>query len=609
MNTSRLVFNLLHTFVCAAFFFSFSASINAATPVLPGLISPGGLDPSRQKDLALPERSPEYFPIPPLMERPLDIKDGPKVEIQSIQLLDVIDHPELSKDILNHLVEQLLQEQKKLAIAADKKTSAINSTAVNSSAITIGQIQFIADKITQLYRQKGYILAQAFLPPQKVTQGIVKIKIIEGKLGKVNAVGNDYYDEEIYTKYFSKHLNQAVNKYEMERLLLLINDFPGFGVTGSFKKGTAPGTSDLQLLVQSQERLSGFIRYDNYGSEFTGDKRVLVGLTTNGLFGQVNQLNVQLLKTYSPKESDYYAIHFEQLVFDEATYIGVSYNTNDYNIGRGLQSLGIKGESEFSEIYLRRAFIKSREKNLYARFSLSTKEALSNSDTGEQLAKDELTVLGAQLIFDAIDERYNGINIADISYSRGLGDTLGSMKGSGDDNAGRRGGSGKYAGGDFDKWNLNFARVQSLPYEQSLIVKLNTQYSDDLLTSLEQFQLGGPNSVRAYPVSEYLSDKGYLLSLEWSVGLPFIGHYNAFSGKKWRDIFNLSFFYDSTKGWINDPLPFQKDDISLEGYGLAIQLKEIYGFLGRFYMAKPMGNPEPSNDRDPQYYFEFSYHF
>ncbi len=601
MNTSYLVFSLLRIIFCAVLLISFSAMKNiasAATPVLPGLISPGGVDPGRQKPLSLPERSPEYFPIPPVMERPLDIKDGPKVDVLEIQLLGVVEHPQLTKDILQQHADKLLQQQKNLVLEADKA----------SSAITIGQIQFIADKLTQFYRRQGYILAQAFLPPQKVTQGIVKIKIIEGKLGKVNALGNDYYDERIYTKYFDKHLNQAVNKYEMERLLLLINDFPGFGVTGSFKKGTAVGTSDLQLLVQSEERLSGFLRYDNYGSEFTGDRRVLLGLTANGLLGQVNQLNVQLLKTYSPEESDYYAIHFEQLVFDEATYVGASYNTNDYNIGRSLQSLGIKGESKFGEIYLRRAFIKSREKNLYVRFALSTKEASSDSETGEQLAKDELTVLSAQLIFDGIDERFNGINIADITYSRGLGDILGAMKGSGDENAGRRGGSGQYAGGDFDKWNLNIARVQSLPYEQSIIFKLNTQYSDDLLTSLEQFQLGGPNSVRAYPVSEYLSDKGYLLSVEWSVGLPFVGHYNAFSGKKWRDIFNLSFFYDSTQGWINDPLPFQKDDISLEGYGFAIQLKEIYGFTGRFYMAKPMGNPEPSNDRDPQYYFEFSYH-
>lgn len=597
MNTSHIVCKLTSNIAGLFLLMSLSASLSAAN--LPGLITPGGLDPSRQNNILLPEQTPDYFPIPLMMERPLDVKDGPKVEIKKIILLEVVDHHDITIDYLNRTVEQLLNNQKQLALEENN----------DSDAITIGQIQYIADKITQLYRQKGYILAQAFLPPQKVTEGTVNIKIVEGKLGKVSAVGNEYYDEDTYTKYFDKHLNQAVNKHEMERLLLLINDFPGFGVTGSFKKGTAIGTSDLQLLVQEEDRFNGFVRYDNYGSEFTGDRRFLVGLGVNGLFNQVNQLNVQLLKTHSPSNSDYYAINFEQLVLDEATFVGLSYNTNDYNVGRQLQSLGIEGDSEFAEIYLKRAFIKSREKNLYGRFSLMTKEAVSNSDTGIQLAKDELTVVNAQLVFDSIDEHFNGINIADIAYSKGLGDTLGSMDGSNAEDSGRQGGSGKKAGGDFDKWNLNFARVQSLPFEQSLIIKLNTQYSDDLLTSLEQFQLGGPNSVRAYPVSEYLSDKGYLASLEWSVGLPFVGDYNAFSGKKWRDVFNLSFFYDSTKGWINDPLSFQEDDISLEGYGFAIQLKETNGFVGRFYMAKPMGNPDPSNDRDPQYYFEFSYHF
>ena len=603
MNTNYLVFNFSGTIACLLILFFCSTSINAAS--LPGAITPGGLDPSRQNDLQLPEEAPDYFPIPPMMERPLDIKDGPKVEVKKIQLLDVVEHPDISKEWLNQTVEKLLQQQKTLL---SEETGNLDNNK-QSNALTIGQIQFIADKITQLYRQKGYILAQAFLPPQKVTDGLVKIKIIEGKLGHVSAVGNDYYDEAIYTKYFDKHLNQAVNKYEMERLLLLINDFPGFGVTGSFKKGTAIGTSDLQLLVQEEERLSGFVRYDNYGSEYTGDRRTLIGLSVNGLFNQVNQLNLQLLKTQSPSNSDYYAIQFEQLIYDEATYIGFSYNTNDYNVGRQLQSLGIDGDSDFSEVYLRRAFIRSRENNLYGRLSLVSKEATSDSDTGIRLSKDELTVVNAQFTFDSIDERFHGINMAEIVYSRGFGNFLGSMDGSEDENSGRVGGNGKHAGADFDKWNLNFARVQSLPYEQSLILKLNTQYSDDLLTSLEQFQLGGPNSVRAYPVSEYLSDKGYLASVEWSVGLPFIGDYPAFSGKKWRDIFNLSFFYDTTKGWINDPLYFQDDDISLEGYGLAIQLKDINDFSGRFYLAKPMGDPDASNDRDPQYYFEFSYNF
>ncbi len=594
MSTSRLVFQLISIVTCSL---CITLSVIAA-PVLP--INPAGfVDPNRQKDIPLPKASPEFFPIPRMLDRPLDIKDGPKVAIKSINLINTVEHPDLTIEFLNQTADDLLKEQQKLAQEENK----------SSSDITIGQIQFIADKITQIYRQKGYILAQAFLPPQKVTDGTVEIKIVEGKLGHVSAVGNEYYDESIYVKYFNKHLDKAVNKYDMERLLLLVNDFPGFGVTGSFKKGSRVGTSDLQLLVQDEDRLNGFIRYDNFGSEFTGDRRLLVGLGVNGLFNQVNQLNVQLLKTFDPSNSDYYAIHFEQLVYDEATYVGFSYNTNDYNIGRQLQSLGIEGDSEYAEIYLKRAFIRSREMNLYGRMALTSKEAISESDIGEQLSKDNLTVVSAQLIFDSIDERYNGVNIADISYSYGLDDFLGSMKGYDDPNSGRFSGSGKRAGSRFDKWNLNFARVQSLPYEQSLILKLNTQYSDDLLTSLEQFQLGGPNSVRAYPVSEFLSDKGYLASIEWSVGLPFIGDYNAFAGRKWKDIFNLSFFYDTTKGWINDPLTFQEETISLEGYGFAIQLKELYGFVGRLYMAKPMGRPDPSNDRDPQYYFELSYHF
>src|SRR3546814_18302908 len=55
---------------------------------------------------------------------------------------------------------------------------------------------------------------------------------------------------------------------------------------------------------------------------------------------------------------------------------------------------------------------------------------------------------------------------------------------------------------DSDFWSrrLSFVRMQSLTRSQRLYLKLNGQYSDDVLVPTEQFALGGPASVRAYPI-------------------------------------------------------------------------------------------------------------
>ena len=49
--------------------------------------------------------------------------------------------------------------------------------------MTIGQMQEVANAVTQYYRNAGFILAQAYIPAQDVASGVVVIEVIEGTLG------------------------------------------------------------------------------------------------------------------------------------------------------------------------------------------------------------------------------------------------------------------------------------------------------------------------------------------------------------------------------------------------------------------------------------------
>ena len=48
--------------------------------------------------------------------------------------------------------------------------------------LTFSEIQLIAKKVQDFFRNKGYFLAQAFIPEQEVKGGIIEIFITEGKL-------------------------------------------------------------------------------------------------------------------------------------------------------------------------------------------------------------------------------------------------------------------------------------------------------------------------------------------------------------------------------------------------------------------------------------------
>lgn len=132
MNSAYLAFQLNRIFFIFVCFFSFS---DAA--VLPIAISPGGVEPSCQRNITLPETASDYFSIALMMERALVSEDGAQVNVLKIKLLDVVKHPYLTKEFLNQVVEKLQQQQIIEWLAAEVKLN----------ALTIGPIQYLADKM------------------------------------------------------------------------------------------------------------------------------------------------------------------------------------------------------------------------------------------------------------------------------------------------------------------------------------------------------------------------------------------------------------------------------------------------------------------------------
>ncbi len=48
--------------------------------------------------------------------------------------------------------------------------------------VALAQIFELRDAITAKYRRAGFVLSQAIVPPQKITGGVVHIRVIEGYL-------------------------------------------------------------------------------------------------------------------------------------------------------------------------------------------------------------------------------------------------------------------------------------------------------------------------------------------------------------------------------------------------------------------------------------------
>ncbi len=117
--------------------------------------------------------------------------------------------------------------------------------------LTLSQINEAAEKVTKYYRQNGYIISYAYIPPQIVNESTINISIVEGEIGEVIVEGLSDYKQEFILKYL-KPLQSGIvlNTKTLERRLLLLNSFMNLRVNATLRPGKRKGTSDIIIYAQ-----------------------------------------------------------------------------------------------------------------------------------------------------------------------------------------------------------------------------------------------------------------------------------------------------------------------------------------------------------------------
>ncbi|MGK0499067.1 MAG: hemolysin activation/secretion protein [Oceanicoccus sp.] len=556
-----------------------------------GSVTPGGVQPQLQRPSFPPETEQPNITLPPVSERPLDVDEGPVVMVKQFQFSTFENHPQ---DINRTEFLKLLEQQR----------------LDHSEGFTIGQLQQVANLVTQRYREQGYILAKAYIPEQDVNDGVVNISVLVGRLGKVTAANNALYNEQLLVESIDYSSGQTLKLADMETALLRVNDLPGITVGGIFRPGSNIGEADLILNAEQEQRFDGSIMADNYGVETTGRERLIANLNWNNVSGNGDRLSATLLQTFDPEDSLYGSLAYELPLFTPAFSVGLSYSNNDYTIGQQAAALfDLEGETEQTNLYGRYSLDRSRTFNRYLKASLSTKQA-SVKSAGIDIGEDKLTVIALEAGFDSIDSKAGGgINRGVVTISTGLDDVLGSMDSNGDGNPLRFDRNGNPIGGDFNKAAASYSRLQSLGNNHSLLIRIAGQVSNDPLSSLEQYAMGGPNSVRAYPVSEYVRDTAFFTSLEWIINAPGFANQPAFAGRNWGEVLQVSLFADYAEGELNKAPQAFKEDIDISGAGISLNFRLPDVFYIRLDVATPLGSRDASNGDDPQYWLTTGFEF
>ncbi len=573
-----------------------AAAVDLPDAAKAGAIRPG--DAPRERPKPPPT---ETFQVPALVDRPLEIDDGDKIEVQRFVLEGAIDRPK--HDIAVVDIQALIDAQR----------------AARPEGFTVGRLQEVADAVTRYYRDRGLILAQAFVPVQSVDSGEVKIQVMEGLLGNVVTEGNKMYKPKVLARPFRKLTGEPVTKDSIESALLTVSDNPGLSSFGVFQPGTRVGTADIMLKVQEEQRLEAALRWDNHGIRETGLNRQLGRFTVNDPLGIGDRFTTTIQRTVAPPNTWFYALDYQIPVsFFYDTQLGVGMDRNQFDVGGEFRDANIHSDIRNYNVSLTKNFVRSRLLNFSATARLAKKRSGTKAD-GRKQNIDSLAVGSAEFNFDNVDARFGGLNTGSLEISHGFNDLFGAMgKNPAFVPPTRQGGNGKFAEGDFNKVLLRLSRFQALTplwdklNNHNLLFTTEVMWSPDLLVPLEQYNVGGPDNVRGYRPTEKLFDRAVFGSVEWIINAPFVSDVPAFGNRTWGELVQVSFFYDVASGYLNSALtPTERKSDNFNSVGMAFSFNNPKAFSSKFTIAAPVGSsPRPEDGGwGPKYWLDFNLFF
>ena len=383
--------------------------------------------------------------------------------------------------------------------------------------VDLGGLQDATDKIKEFYHAKGYFLAQAILPPQDVSDGTVKIQVVEGRIGKITfkpLPPNAPITQRQFEGMIASSLKEGdlITENGLERPLLKLRDLPGVDVASTINAGSREGTSDLELEIKKVEkRVFTNIEFDNAGNRFAGEYRLTTKSTLNNVFGIGDSFSATLTAGYSPLNL-FGRIGYLVPLGYSGLRAGFNLSRLNYLLGKDFAQLGVEGDATIGDLLAVYPFLRNKEYNLFGQVALESK----------RLSDRQANAPGQRRKINALKFQANG----DL---RGVGNV---NTGSLDLTIGRltfdnpvdlvedQGDNGFHTAGDFYKANFSANRLQVLGKNLEAWMAVTGQIASKNLTSAEKFVLGGPSRVRGYPAGEAGGDSGLVLTGELRYAVP-----------------------------------------------------------------------------------------
>jgi len=375
-----------------------------------------------------------------------------------------------------------------------------------------GDVQRALEALEAVYHEHGYNVVTIELPEQELNRGVVQLKVVQTRIGRVAVKGNQYFDEaNIRRSLPGLQEGETPNLKRISSSLKLANENPAKKVNMKLQSGEKDDEVDATLDVADERLWKAMLNVDNTGTTATGKTHVGVVLQNANLFGLDHVASLQY--TTSAEEPGRVKVygagyHIPLYALGDSLDFYASYsNVDSGTVAAGTFNLAVSGKGAVYGARYNQNLAKRGDYESKLSYGIDYKAFKNNVELlGQQLGND-VTVHPLSVTYIGTLPVTGGELSGSASLSRNI------EGGSNGDQADfTRARTGAKAGYTVLRVGGSYTRAFQSDWQMRAIV--NGQYTPDALIPGEQFGAGGASSVRGFIEREISNDSGLGVNLE-----------------------------------------------------------------------------------------------
>ena len=441
---------------------------------------------------------------------------------------------------------------------------------------SIATLDDIRRKLTVLYVNRGYINSGVTIPNQNVDNGVVVFRAVEGRVTAVEVTGAKHFRSEYFSSRLQRGLTVPFNLGDLQReQQILLQDPLVRRLNIELLPGLVPGEARAQADVLEASPYSVIAQIANNQSPTVGEVRGQLQGAVANLWGVGDILSAQYGHSQGIDDG---AIAYSLPIASDDTRINLHYDINGTVVtSAGLSPLHITSSYNSLAVGLSRPFYRDAERNLTLGFGLERRRAQTmllnipfSFVAGAENGHTNVTAL--RFYQDYLERDAEHALALRSTLSFGL-HALGATETSAPPT------------GSFFSWLGQAQYVRRLFKDWDGVVRSDLQLSNHPLFPIEQFALGGIDTVRGYREFLTVTDDAFFASGELRIPvaklrLPYL------ADSEEAGTVQVVPFYDFGRGWnVGRPTPYPPE---ISGVGAGLRWLLGSGFIAEVYYARPL---------------------